>query len=52
VSASRTEADIAIAVPIQPLGQRPEHRLAGIYGLRAELLLDAQQLVVLGGAVC
>src|SRR3954453_17071237 len=34
-----------------PLRQRLQRRPAGIFRLCAELLLDAQQLVVLGGAV-
>src|SRR6266404_9322602 len=33
------------------LRQRLQRRLAGIFRLRAQLLLDAQQLVVFGGAV-
>ncbi len=35
----------------EALRQSLQRRLAGIFRLLAELLLDAQQLVVLGGAV-
>ena len=40
-----------IASPVRPLRQSLQCRLAGIFRLLAELLLDAQELVVLGGTV-